>query len=181
MSGYCSLSCGNKEIVSISSLSFLLAHFPFFFLFLPTSAFLLSTPSLSLSPSLLHTHRVKLINHIVKDWPLWECLNLRLGARVAHQRCLVFVLKAHHQGIFTWRAQIPIIPTWKKGRKGYTQRNSPRTIKGYNNRYFQGTKLQVIFRLRPLEGQNTTIVSIYISAVWLHCHWGKLCVFVQEE
>lgn len=149
-----------------------------FFLFLPTSAFLLSTPSLSLSPP--HPSRKAYKSHSERLTPLGMS-QPEARSKGSSPEMLVFVLKAHHQGIFTWRAQIPIIPTWKKGRKGYTQRNSPRTIKGYNNRYFQGTKLQVIFRLRPLEGQNTTIVSIYISAVWLHCHWGKLCVFVQEE
>lgn len=160
---------------SLFPLSRSFSPLPFFFFSYPH----LHSYSLPLhSPSLFHTQAYK--SHSERLTPLGMS-QPEARSKGSSPEMLVFVLKAHHQGIFTWRAQIPIIPTWKKGRKGYTQRNSPRTIKGYNNRYFQGTKLQVIFRLRPLEGQNTTIVSIYISAVWLHCHWGKLCVFVQEE
>lgn len=115
---------------------------------------------------------------MVIDWPHWECLNQRPRARVAHQIWL-FVLKPLHGGIFTWRAQIPVILAWKGERKGYIQGNHPRTIKGCNNRYFQGTKLQVIFGLRPLVGVNTTIVSIYIAALSLHREWAikVKCVF----
>lgn len=115
---------------------------------------------------------------MVIDWPHWECLNPRLGARVAHQICLLFVLKPRHGGIFTWRAQIQVIMAWKQGGKGYIYGNSPRTIKGYNNRYFQGTKLQVISG--PLVGLNTTIVSIYIAVLWLHREWAIKVDYVFE-
>lgn len=55
----------------------------------------------------------------------------------------------------------------KQLRNVWIHPNSPRTIKGCDNGYFQGTKLQVIFGLRPLVRLNTTIVSIYIAALWL--------------
>lgn len=59
----------------------------------------------------------------------------------------------------------PSHPGLKRGEERAIFTESPRTVKGYDNRYFQGTKLQVIFGPRPLVGLNTTIVSIYIAAL----------------
>lgn len=59
----------------------------------------------------------------------------------------------------------PSHPGLKRGEERAIFTERPRTVKGYDNRYFQGTKLQVIFVPRPLVGLNTTIVSIYIAAL----------------
>lgn len=137
----------------------------------PTASHLTSFffPSTSISTSLLHLSLTPRLCKAYKSRgdrlvPL-GISQPRIGAKVAHQIWLLFVLKPRHVGIFTWRAQIPVILAQKRGRKGYTHGNSPRTIKGYNNRYFQGTKLQVIFRLWPLVGLSTTIVALYCSFV----------------
>lgn len=73
----------------------------------------------------------------------------------------------------------PSHPGLKRGKERAVFTGSPRTVKGCDNRYFQGTKLLVIFGRRPLVGQNTTIVSIYIAASGLHKEWTiKVnCVF----
>ena len=80
---------------------------PTFFFFIP----------LSYTPN-----PVKPINHMVIDWPHRECLNPRLGARVAHQIRLLFVLDPRHGGIFTWRAQIPVVEEGRKERAILTER-----------------------------------------------------------
>lgn len=62
-------------------------------------------------------------------------------------------------------------PSLKTGKKEALFTNSPRTGKGY----FHGSRLPVIFGLRPLVGLNPSIVSIYITALCL-CIKVK-CVF----
>lgn len=73
----------------------------------------------------------------------------------------------------------PSHPGLKRGKDRAVFTGSPRTVKGCDNRYFQGTKLLVIFGWRPLVGENTTIVSIYIAASGLHKEWTikVKCVF----
>lgn len=73
----------------------------------------------------------------------------------------------------------PSHPRLKRGEERAAFTGSPRTVKGCDNRYFQGTKLLVIFGWRPLVEQNTTIVSIYIAASRLHKEWTikVKCVF----
>lgn len=73
----------------------------------------------------------------------------------------------------------PSHPGLKRGEERAVFTGSPRTVKGCDNRYFQGTKLLVIFGRRPLVGQNTTIDSIYIAASGLHKEWTikVKCVF----
>lgn len=65
------------------------------------------------------------------------------------------------------------------GKKRAVFTGSPRTAKGYASKYFQGTKLQVIFGLRRPAGLNTTIVSICIAARRLRrrCAVKVKCVF----
>lgn len=73
----------------------------------------------------------------------------------------------------------PSHPGLKRGEERALFTGSPRTVKGCDNRYFQGTKLLVIFGQRPLVGENTTILSIYIAASGLHKKWTikVKCVF----
>lgn len=80
------------------------------------------------------------------------------------------------QGDIYMKATNPRHPSFKRGGKKTLFTDRPRTGKGYWKRYFQGTRLQVIFGLRPLVGLNSSIVTIFIAAFCL-CLKGK-CVSV---
>lgn len=142
---------------------------------------------LGFPPSLFHRlDSIKPINHLVIDWTHWECLNLSIGAREARPDTapsFLFCIRGHGGDIYM-KGTDPSHRRIKRGKERAIHGNHPRTIKGDNNRYFQGTKLQVIFRREALVGPNTTVVPIYTAAFFFSPHCRKKvvkAVFVVQE
>lgn len=147
--------CGNKEIItsaigiSVSAVRFSLSLF-FFQLPIYTCRSHLCSFPLSFS----HHNPVMPINHMVIDWPHWECLNPRPRSK----GIAPLLFRNHVTGGYLHEGHGS--KSRKTGRKGYFNGNSPRTIKVCDNRYFPREQI---------AGTETSGGSEYYNRLYLYC------------